>query len=116
IEWKKFLKRSASNRLLVTYNNEMTDRGIIGQPFPTVNILDDGGMITFGSNALSQLNVFNASELNLLNVFRKQSGNHSLSGGIDAGISKVNDVIIPSYYGQYTFRSRTDFIDNNYAN
>ncbi len=116
IEWKKFLKRSASNRLLVTYNNEMTDRGIIGQPFPTVNILDDGGMITFGSNALSQLNVFNASELNLLNVFRKQSGNHSLSGGIDVGISKVNDVIIPSYYGQYTFRSRTDFIDNNYAN
>ena len=116
IEWKKFLKRSASNRLLVTYNNEMTDRGIIGQPFPTVNILDDGGMITFGSNALSQLNVFNASELNLLNVFRKQSGNHSLSGGIDVGISRVNDVIIPSYYGQYTFRSRTDFIDNNYAN
>ncbi len=115
LEWKKYFKRSASNRLLFTYNNEMTDRGIIGQPFPTVNISDGGGMITFGSNAPSQLNVFKASELNLLNVFRKQSGNHSLSAGIDVGFSKVNDVIIPSYYGQYTFRSRADFIDNNYA-
>ena len=112
LELKNYFKGSANNRLLISYNNDITDRKISGQPFPAVIINDGLGTIGFGSHPSAQLNLFTASELNLLNIFRFIKNKHAFSAGIDINFSKLDDIALGSYYGQYTFRNMSDFMSN----
>ncbi len=112
LELKNYFKGSANNRLLISYNNDVTDRKIVGQPFPTVVINDGLGTIGFGSHPTGQLNLFKASELNLLNIFRFIKNKQTFSAGIDLNFSKLDDIALGGYYGQYTFRNMSGFLAN----
>ena len=114
LEWKRYFKGSANNRLLVTYNNDLTDRKIVGQPFPFVIITDGNANIGFGSPGSAHLNLFKANEFNILNISRFFKNNHAISAGMDINFSKYNDVIVSNYFGQYMFSSVSDFINNNF--
>src|SRR4030095_7831262 len=111
-EWKTFLRRAMNNRLLLTYTNQMVDAGIIGQPFPTVNIRDGSGSVVVGTNPNTQINLFKATDFTLLDAFKFISRKQVFTSGIDLNFSKLNDLILPSYFGFYRFRNINDFMFN----
>ena len=114
-EWKRYFRNSGNNRLLLTYNNEVTERRIIGQSFPVVVIKDGPGInIAFGSNAASNTVRFVASEFSLLDAFRFVKNRHAISTGVNFDFAKIWDLALGNSFGTYRFNSRNDFISNNY--
>lgn len=112
LEWKRYFRNSMNNRLLITFNNEVTPIIITGQPFPVVTINDGPATITFGSSGVGQVNRFTSSEFTLLNIFRFVKNKHSFSIGIDLDFTKIKDIALNSYFGQYRFRNVNDFMMN----
>jgi hypothetical protein len=114
-EWSHFFKNNANNRLLLTCNTITDDRNFIGQPFPIINITDGAANIILGSNGTGQVNLFKASEWNLLNIFHITRKRHVVSGGVDAGFSFLKDIALVNYFGSYNYRSINDFFTDAYA-
>jgi hypothetical protein len=114
-EWKRYLKNSGNNRLLLTYNNELTQRRIIGQPFPVVVVNDGTGVnFTFGSNGASNTNRFTASEFSVLDVLRFIKNRHAFSTGIDFNFADIKDLTLGTYFGSYRFANLDDFMRDAY--
>jgi outer membrane receptor for ferrienterochelin and colicin len=114
LEWKRYFRNAMNNRLLLTCNNEITPIKITGQPFPVVNINDGPGAITFGSSGIGQINRFTSSEFTLLDIFRFVKNKHAFSAGIDLDFTKVKDIVLNSYFGQYRYRNLNNFMMNAY--
>jgi hypothetical protein len=114
LEWKRYFRNSMNNRLLITFNNETTPTKITGQPFPIVNITDGPAIITFGSSGIGQINRFESSEFTLLDIFRFVKNQHAFSAGVEFDFTKINDIALNSYFGQYRYRSLNDFMNNGY--
>ena len=112
LEWKRYFKNTRNNRLLLTFNSEVTPIKITGQPFPIVNITDGSGMITFGSSGIGQFNRFTSSEFTLLDIFRFVKNKHAFSIGVDIDFTKVKDIALNSYFGQYRYRNLDNFMTN----
>lgn len=112
VEWKFFLTGNANNRLLVTYNKQQNNREISGQPFPGIRITDGVASINLGSSSGSQINLFKGSEFNLSDIFRIIKNKNVFTAGIDINFSKLNDLIIPNYFGLYDYRNLNDFLNN----
>lgn len=112
IEWKRYFRNARNNRLLLTFNNEITPIKITGQPFPIVSIADGSGIITFGSSGIGQFNRFTSSEFTLLDIFRFVKNKHAFSAGIDIDFTKVKDIALNSYFGQYRYRNLDNFMTN----
>ena len=112
LEWKKYFRNSTNNRLLITFNNEVTPIKITGQPFPIVTINDGPAVITFGSSGVGQVNRFTSSEFTLLDIFRFVKNKHAFSAGIDFDFAKIKDIALIGYFGQYRYRKLNDFINN----
>jgi hypothetical protein len=108
-EWKRFFKHDVNNRMLFTFTNELDDRRWIGQPFPAVSILDGNGTIFLGSNGPSQLNLFKATDLTLFDAFRFIKKHHNLTVGIDLNYTKLYDLNVTNYFGNYQFKNLNDF-------
>jgi Outer membrane receptor for ferrienterochelin and colicins len=115
LEWKSFFKKDISNRLLITYNNQKFDLQWLGQPFPQVAISDGSGAIFLGSIPASQLSLFKAYELTALDILRFVLNKNRLSIGSEFDFTKINDLIVFSYFGDYRYRSLADFLAGQYA-
>jgi len=114
LEWKLFLKKSKTNRLLISFNNQRNDRKISGQPFPVIRISDGIGSILLGSSRISQINLFKGSELNLIDQFRFSLQKHRFTTGADLNFTKINDLIIVDYFGAYQYNNLSSFYSNAY--
>lgn len=114
VEWKSFFKNAATNRLLLSYNNQQNNREISGRPFPAIRITDGVGAINLGSNSISQINLFKGSEFNLSDIFRITKKKNVITTGIDFNFSKLNDLIILNYFGFYEYRNLNDFLANSF--
>jgi hypothetical protein len=114
-EWKKYLKNAANNRLLITYNNEVTERKFIGQPFPQVKIKDGPyATIIFGSNASAEFSRYTASEFTVTDILRFVKNKQVFSTGVEFDLTKIHDLALFGYFGGYTFRKLNDFLTNDY--
>ena len=113
-EWKSFFNATTNNRLLLSYTNQQNNRVISGQPFPAIKILDGKGIINLGNNSGSQINLFKGSEFNLSDIFRIIRKKKVFTAGVDISFSKLNDLIIPNYFGLYEYRNLNDFLNNNF--
>ena len=111
-EWKSFFNAAANNRLLFSYTSQQNNREISGHPFPAIRIMDGAGTIGMGTNSGSQINLFKGSEFNLSDIFRIIKKKNVFTTGIDINFSKLNDLIIPNYFGFYEYRSLNDFLSN----
>jgi len=112
VEWKSFFNATSNNRLLLSFTNQQNNREISGQPFPAIRITDGAGVINLGSNSGSQINLFKGSEFNLSDIFRIVKKKNVFTTGVDITFSKLNDLIIPNYFGLYEYRNLNDFLSN----
>ena len=110
-EWKHFIKSKMNNRMLVTFTNQLNNREWIGQPFPSVQIRDGNGSISFGSESATGNNNLKANDLTLFNVFKYVEKKHVYTLGTDVNYSILDNKAIPAYFGLYSFSSLNSFIN-----
>jgi hypothetical protein len=111
-ELKSSLANNTSNRLLVTYTNELDDRSPIGDPFPRVSILDGAGTIIFGTENFSAANLLKAKNLTIFDAVKFYKNNHVISIGTDNEFNDALNTFIRDNYGTYTYNSLSDFLGN----
>jgi hypothetical protein len=111
-ELKSTFNNRMNNRLLVTFSNNLDDRGPIGDPFPRVRINDGSGSIFLGPDNSSTVNVLKQKNYNLVDVFRLSKGKHSFSFGTDNELNSVYNAFIQNTFGNYTYNSIADFYNS----
>ncbi len=111
-ELKSTFKNNSNNRLLVTYTDELDDRGPLGQAFPRVSILDGAGTIAFGTENFSAGNLLKAKNLSILNMLKFYAGNNVFSVGTDNEFNNVLNTFVRDNFGTYQYSNINDFINN----
>jgi hypothetical protein len=109
-EWRKTGQKNSAGQWLLQLTGSREERVPIGNPFPTVKLLDAAGAIFFGTDVNSMAN---RSRQNIL-LLRKQSqlllGNILLSAGAEMMHGSLQQLFVPASLGYYVFRDPGDFI------
>lgn len=111
-ELKTNFGNNSNNRLLVTYTDELDDRGPIGDPFPRVSIFDGPGTITFGTENFSAANLLKAKNLSIMDMVKFYKGNNIITVGTDNEFNDVLNTFVRDNFGTYTYNNINDFINN----
>lgn len=111
-ELKSTFNNNSNNRLLVTYTDELDDRGPLGQAFPRVSILDGPGTIVFGTENFSAGNLLKAKNLSILDMVKFYKGNHVISIGTDNEFNNVLNTFVRDNFGTYQYSNINDFLTN----
>ncbi len=99
-----------SNSFVLGYTSVRDDRDPSGDPFPTVDIIDGSGFISFGSEPFSTANLLDQDVFTLTNNFEIFSGRHSITLGTHNEYSKVKNLFFAFNYGDYTYENVNDFL------
>ncbi len=97
-----------SNNLILTYTGVRDDRDPTGDPFPTVDIQDGSGTISFGSEPFSTANLLNQDIINLINNFEIYSGAHTITLGTNLEWASAKNLFFAFNFGDYTFEDQFD--------
>ncbi|WP_074406874.1 TonB-dependent receptor [Aquimarina megaterium] len=111
LEFSSSIGSWASNNLLIGYKSVRDDRDPSGNPFPTVDIRDGGGTISFGAEPFSTANLLDQDIVNIANNFEIYSGKHTVTIGTQHEFSKIKNLFFAFNYGDYTFNSLNDFFN-----
>ncbi len=101
-----------SNSFVLGYTSVRDDRDPSGDPFPTVDIVDGSGFISFGSEPFSTANLLDQDIFTLTNNFEIFAGRHSITLGTHNEYSKVKNLFFAFNYGDYTYLSVDDFVND----
>lgn len=97
-----------ANSLILTYTAVRDDRDPLGDPFPTVDIQDGGGTISFGSEPFSTANLLNTDVTTITNNFEIYSGRHTVTLGTNLEFATIKNLFFAFNYGDYTFEDQFD--------
>ena len=97
-----------ANNLIVTYTSVRDDRDPLGDPFPTVDIQDGGGTISFGAEPFSTANLLNTDLTTITNNFEIYAGKHTVTLGANLEFANVKNLFFAFNYGDYTFEDQFD--------
>ncbi len=98
------------NNFIVGYDKQIENRSLLGQSFPTVDILKDGrNYISFGLDPFTPANKLDYGTFHVTNNVTFSAGKHLLTGGVNVEVFKSNNTFFPGANGAYTFNSLEDF-------
>ena len=97
-----------SNNLVIGYTAVRDDRDPSGDPFPTVDIQDGNGTISFGSEPFSTANLLNTDYLTITNNFNIYAGRHTVTLGANLEFATVKNLFFAFNFGDYTFEDQFD--------
>ena len=95
-----------ANNLILTYTTVRDDRDPAGDPFPTVDIQDGRGTISFGAEPFSTANLLNQDVFNLINNFEIYSGAHTITLGTNLEYASAKNLFFAFNFGDYTFEDQ----------
>ena len=97
-----------ANNFILGYTTVRDDRDPAGEPFPTVDIQDGGGTISFGAEPFSTANLLDQDVLTITNNFEIFAGAHNIVLGTNLEFAKVKNLFFAFNYGDYTFEDQFD--------
>ena len=97
-----------SNKLIVGYTNVSDDRDPLGSPFPTVDIQDGNGTISFGAEPFSTANLLDQEILTITNNFNIYAGRHTVTLGANLEFASAKNLFFAFNFGDYTFEDQFD--------
>ena len=109
-EWSANLGPKYANNLKLGYTAVRDDRDPYGSPFPTVDIQDGAGTISFGAEPFSTANLLNQDVFTINNNFEIFSGRHAVTLGTNLEWASAKNLFFAFNFGDYTFE---DQFDNN---
>ena len=111
LEWN-YQGNNVSNNFLLGYTRVSDDRDPLGNPFPSVDIRDGAGTITFGAEPFSTANLLDQDILTVTNNFEIYKGAHTITLGTHNEFASVKNLFFAFNFGDYTYNSVSDF-DND---
>ncbi|WP_413999611.1 carboxypeptidase regulatory-like domain-containing protein [Flavobacterium sp. W1B] len=105
-----------SNNLVVAYTKVIDDRDALGNPFPTVQIVDGSGNIFFGAEGFSTANFLSQKVLTITDNFEINTGISTITIGTHNEFSSSRNVFFGNNFGSYRFNSFNDFMLGNRPN
>ncbi|RNC88418.1 MAG: TonB-dependent receptor [Winogradskyella sp.] len=108
LEWN-YQGNNISNNMLLGYTRVRDDRDPLGNPFPSVDIDDGAGTITFGAEPFSTANLLDQDVLTFTNNFEIYKGAHTITLGTHNEFAKIKNLFFAFNFGDYTFNSVSDF-------
>lgn len=113
LELNTLFGSKASNNLTIGFTSVRDDRDAFGDPFPTVVINDGAGRsMQFGAEPFSTANRLDQDVLTITDNFSIYKGKHTITLGTHNEYYKVANLFIRQNYGQYTFASLSDFLND----
>ncbi len=101
-----------ANNLILTYTSVRDDRDPLGSPFPTVDIQDGGGTISFGAEPFSTANLLNTDVFTITNNFEIYAGRHTVTLGTNLEWATIKNLFFAFNFGDYTFEDQFDDMGN----
>ncbi|GAB5537053.1 MAG: TonB-dependent receptor [Rubricoccaceae bacterium] len=102
----------AANKLIVGYTSVNDDRDIVGNPFPSITVIDGDGEISLGSEPFSTANVLNQDIFTVTNNLSYFLGNHTLTFGAAGEFYSISNLFIPQNFAGYEYGSLNDFLQS----
>lgn len=97
-----------ANNLILGYTRVRDDRDPFGEPFPTVDIQDGGGLISFGAEPFSTANLLDQDVFTITNNFEIYAGRHNVTLGANLEFADIKNLFFAFNYGDYTFEDQFD--------
>lgn len=97
-----------ANNFVLGYTRVRDDRDPAGEPFPTVDIQDQGGTISFGSEPFSTANLLDQDVFTITNNFEIYAGAHTITLGTNLEFAKMKNLFFAFNFGDYTFEDQFD--------
>ncbi len=97
-----------ANSFILGYTQVRDDRDPLGDPFPTVDIQDGSGFISFGAEPFSTANLLDQDVLTITDNFEIYAGAHTVTLGTNLEFAKVKNLFFAFNYGDYTFEDQFD--------
>jgi outer membrane receptor for ferrienterochelin and colicin len=97
-----------ANNFIMGYTRVRDDRDPLGDPFPTVDIQDGGGTISFGAEPFSTANLLNQDVFTITNNFEIYTGRHNVTLGVNLEFADIKNLFFAFNYGDYTFEDQFD--------
>jgi hypothetical protein len=95
-----------SNNLILGYTKVNDDRGIIGEMFPSVELLDqNNSTVRFGSERSSSVNLLQQNIYTLTNNLTFQQGKHNIVFGTHNEFYNIYNSFINNANGRFSYRS-----------
>ncbi|MDH3699095.1 MAG: carboxypeptidase regulatory-like domain-containing protein [Flavobacteriaceae bacterium] len=101
-----------ANSLVIGYTAVQDDRDPQGQEFPTVDIQDGGGTISFGAEPFSTANLLDQDVFTITDNFEIYSGRHTITLGTNLEWATVKNLFFAFNFGDYTFEDQFDDMGN----
>ena len=112
VELNSTLGNNAANKLIVGYSNVDDDRGVTGDPFPSVVVNDGGGRVFLGSEPFSTVNRLTQDIFTVTNNFNYFLGDHTLTLGVAGEYYSIANAFVPRNFGSYDYDSVDDFLQS----
>ena len=109
IQYKGSLGDNVSNQTSVSYKNVYDDRGINSEPFPTVDIDNNGGTISLGSEPFSYANELEQDVYTFTSDFQFFLGDHTVTVGTHNEYYDIRNQFLLFNQGNYDFDSIEQF-------
>jgi hypothetical protein len=113
LELNSSFGNNLANNLILGYTRVRDDRGIVGDPFPRIEINDGDARIFAGSEPFSTANLLNQDILTLTNNFEIYSGPHTITIGTHNEYSDITNIFFGRNFGEYTYNTLQDFFDDD---
>ncbi len=106
LELSSSIGNKFSNNFILTYTAVRDDRDPLGDPFPTVDIQDGGGTLSFGAEPFSTANLLNTDLTTITNNFEIYAGRHTVTIGANLEFASIKNLFFAFNYGDYTFEDQ----------
>ncbi len=113
LELNSTFGNNLANNLILGYTRVRDDRGISGDPFPTIEINDGDARIFAGSEPFSTANLLEQDIFTLTNNFEIYSGAHTFTIGTHNEYSDITNVFFGRNFGEYTYNTLEDFFNDD---
>lgn len=97
-----------ANNFVLGYTQVRDDRDPFGEAFPTIDIQDGDGTISFGAEPFSTANLLDQDVFTITNNFEIYAGRHTVTLGANLEFAKVKNLFFAFNYGDYTFEDQFD--------
>jgi outer membrane receptor for ferrienterochelin and colicin len=111
LQWRGNFGNSVATKTTATYQRVTDDRGVSGEPFPSISIDNDGAGISLGSEPFSYPNYLQQNVFTLANETDIFIGDHTLTVGTSNEFYGIDNRFAIFGPGSYEFDSIGDFAE-----
>ena len=111
LQWNGSFGNQVATQTTATFKNNVDDRGVEGEPFPSISVTDPGGGFSLGAEPFSRPNYLEQTVATLTNETDIFLGDHTLTVGTHNEFYAIDNRFAVYGSGNYSFNNVGDFAE-----